>query len=434
MKQNFSIEKFYNLIKKNSKNSKNSYNKYYKAKFQNFFRKSKFQEIIFLFLSVYRQNQLIIFENKDHKTNIFDAIKNNDIESVQFLLENDFYSINDVNKEGISIISYCLEYGDKNIYNYLISKNPTIEFSPLKEKPKNYEPNIFKACKEGNLGSVQWLIEKENEDKNKKVEEDNWELEIFEDDTPIHIASKNGNLPIVQYLIEKQNVDIDIKGLVETTPLQYACKEGHLPIVKYLISKGANTKTKKPDTIINYACQNGHLAIVQYLIENKIIDINFKGDSNRTPLSFACFMGHLQIAEYLISKGANIHAKDDLGNYVIHEASSGGLLSIVQYLIEKQNVDKDIKGYDDETPLHCACKGGHLSIVEYLISKGANIEAKTDLLGQTPLHIASSNGRTPIVKYLISKGANKYVKDTYFNGETPYELAKDYPEIQTLLK
>ena len=37
----------------------------------------------------------------------------------------------------------------------------------------------------------------------------------------------------------------------------------------------------------------------------------------------------------------NIEAKDKSGNYLIHFASMGGLLSIVQYLIEKQNVDKD---------------------------------------------------------------------------------------------
>ena len=41
-------------------------------------------------------------------------------------------------------------------------------FEQIEEKPKDYEPNIFKACKEGKLTSVQWLIEKENVDKNKK--------------------------------------------------------------------------------------------------------------------------------------------------------------------------------------------------------------------------------------------------------------------------
>ena len=65
----------------------------------------------------------------------------------------------------------------------------------------------------------------------------------------------------------------------------------------------------------------------------------------------------------------DIKAKDKYENYVIHYACKGGLLSIVQYLIENQNVDKDIKGYWERTPLHYASWKGHLPIVEYLISQ-----------------------------------------------------------------
>ena len=93
----------------------------------------------------------------------------------------------------------------------------------------------------------------------------------------------------------------------------------------------------------------------------------------RTPLHYACEEGHLTIVEYLISKGANINAKDENGDYVIHYASKEGLLPIVQNLIEQQNIDIDIKGYKEKTPLQYACEEGHLPIVEYLISKGANI-------------------------------------------------------------
>ena len=82
-----------------------------------------------------------------------------------------------------------------------LEEKSTITFLPIIEKPTDYEPDIFKACKEGKLTSVQWLLEKENEDKIKKIDSNN---------TPIHIASQNGHLSIVQYLIEKQNVDKDI--------------------------------------------------------------------------------------------------------------------------------------------------------------------------------------------------------------------------------
>ena len=63
-----------------------------------------------------------------------------------------------------------------------------------------------------------------------------------------------------------------------------------------------------------------------------------------------------------------------------------GLLPIVQYLIKKQNIDIDIKYYE-QTPLHYACENGHLTIAEYLISKGANVNAN-DHCGEYVIHIA----------------------------------------------
>ena len=115
-------------------------------------------------------------------------------------------------------------------------------------------------------------------------------------------------------------------------------------------------------------------------------------------------------------------------------------------IIEKQNINIEIKGSLEKTLLHFACKKGHFPIVEYLILKGANIKAKDengdyvihfaskggllsivqyliekqnidiDIKGyqeQTPLHYACYEGHLPIVEYLISKGANIEANDKY---------------------
>ena len=289
-------------------------------------------------------------------------------------------------------------------------KIPThIDFKPITEKPNDYEPDIFKACKKGKLTSVQWLIEKENVDKN----------QIVVDEALIHIAALNGHLDIVQYLIEKQNVEIDLKDYWERTALFCACERGYLQIIEYLISKGASIKVNDEDYIIHTASKGGHLPIVEYLIEKQKMDIDLKGSLGNTPLHYSCEVGYLQVAEYLISKGANINAKNVLGNYIIHSASEGGLLPIVQYLIEKQKIDINIKGDEEITPLHCACKKGHLQVVEYLISKGADIEA-TNEDGWTPLHYALWYGQSDIENYLVSKGANQKARDN--NGNTPYDM------------
>ena len=231
--------------------------------------------------------------------------------------------------------------------------SPTkIEFQPISEKPKDFEPDIFKACKSGKFTSVQWLIEKENIDPNISVEQYNFRLLILKGDTPIHIASKNGHLPIVQYLIEKQNVNIDIKGFEERTSLHYACEKCKIPIINYLISQGANIneKDKWGNNVIHYASIGGYLPIVQYIIGKQSDCIDAKGGRGKTPLHCACsFANNLPVVEYLISKGANVDAKDNDSWTPLHFAANNHRPEIVKYLVSK-GANKNIKNTDGKTP------------------------------------------------------------------------------------
>ena len=290
---------------------------------------------------------------------------------------------------------------------------------------------IFKACKEGDLTSVKYFIEKQCFDPQIKTNLFDFELQLSFGDSPIHTASIYGHLPIIEYLIAKQNVNIDTRGFNQMTPLHYACEGGHIPIIQYLISIGANINAKDSngDYVIHYASKNGLLSIIQYLIEEQNIDINIKGQFERTPIHYACSNGHFPIVQYLISRGADINSKDSNGDYLIHYASEGGLLPIVMFLIEKHGIDKDITGYEKDTPLHNACRGGHLSIVKYLISKHADIEAK-DKYARTPLFLASIYGTIDIVQYLLSNGADKHAAD--IEGSLPYQVA-DNPKIRAIL-
>ena len=114
----------------------------------------------------------------------------------------------------------------------------------------------------------------------------------------------------------------------------------------------------------------------------------------------------------------------------IHIASINGHLPIVEYLIEKQQVDIEIKGKNKITPLHYACQYGHLPIVEYLISKGANIVAK-DESGNYVIHYAAEGGLLPIVQYLIEKqNIDKDIRG--WKERTPLHVASIYNHIEVV--
>ena len=234
-------------------------------------------------------------------------LQNLNIKSISFSYQ-EIFSLLELNTNCPILVNFCNLYKEQTQlpdkdYEYELQQKEkeikklrqqilgglTYEFPPITEKPEDYESDIFKACKEGKLASVQWLIEKEKEDKNKRVEQNNNILDIYKGYTPIHIASKNGYLSIVQYLIEKQNVDKVIKGNYEYTPLHYACWKGFLPIIEYLLSKGADIEAKDEDewTPLHFASNYGKTDVVKYLVSQGA-NKNSKNKDEKTPYDLAC--------------------------------------------------------------------------------------------------------------------------------------------------
>ena len=146
----------YEIIKKYSKESKINYKDYSQEILTNIFNNFKEKKLFYLFYSNIRQIEFLLFTNKGHSSDVFKAIQNGEIERVKYFIESCFYSFDEVDEQGKTVLSYCLESNNKEIQNYLFSKQTKIDFQPIKEKPTDYESDIFKACEEGKLTSVQW--------------------------------------------------------------------------------------------------------------------------------------------------------------------------------------------------------------------------------------------------------------------------------------
>ena len=420
---------------------------------------------------------------KNLETNIFIACEEGKLSSVQCLIEKEKVNPDITNENGFSPIHFASRNGHLSIVEYLISKGANIEakdkygrtplhyacqekhlqiveylisnganikakdsfeqtphlvllenndlpsnlepllVSSIIEKPKDYESNIFQACKEGKFTSVKWIIEQEKENNINKTD--------FDKKTPLHYACEKGHLEIAEYLI-LNGERIDQKDIYEKTALIYGCENGHLPIIEFLLFNGANVETqdKYGRTPLHFACEKGYFSIAEYLI-SKGANIETKDKYKRTPLWIAMQNGHKQIIQYAIykchlpkeyDKALYSSILDKLKDYTldIFQACKKGKLTNVQYLIEKLNHDPNKKDDNDKTVLYYAYEEDNLPIVEYLISKGANIEVK-DKDGATPLHYSCINGHLQITAYLISKGIIIEEKDHI--GRTPLHLA-----------
>ena len=394
-----------------------------------------------------------------YEPDVFKAVEKGKLSSVQYHIEHDGVDVNLKNDKRQSLVYLSLLYKQPDVYSYLVSKGAAKpKFIPVTEKPENYEPDIFKATKEGKLSSVQYLIEQKGVKQSIK-NKDGWTLlhnacfyghlsivkylvevhcvdeEAKDNDglTPLHIACRNGFLKIVKYLCET-GVNKNVRFLNGSTPLHFACQKGHLNIVQYLCEAGADKESINNDgwAPLHWACDEGHLDVVKYLIEKQNVNKEIKFPNGSTPLDFACQKGHLDIVQYLIEQQhVNKNNKSEEGFMPIHWACDGGNVEVVKYLIEKQGANKEERTNEGSTPLHIACYNGHLPVVQYLIEVQHVDKESKDNSESTPLHVACKRNKLSVIQYLIQTqqvNMNPINKE----GKTPFDLATN-PEIVNYL-
>ena len=130
------------------------------------------------------------------------------------------------------------------------------------------------------------------------------------------------------------------------------------------------------------------------------------------------------VVEALLTAGADIGARNDLGETPLHEAArSNGNPAVVEVLLAA-GADMGTRGgvRDGSTPLHEAARSNeNPAVVEALLTAGADIGARNDL-GETPLHEAARFNETPaVVEVLLAAGADIAARDD--DGQTPLHVA-----------
>ena len=223
-------------------------------------------------------------------------------------------------------------------------------------------------------------------------------------------ACKTGNLTTVDYLLAKVNNQTKAEGVIA------ASANGHLELVKYLVRRGADFQA-----IDNYAFRvavsRGHFDVVQYLVENHVerkctgrkrvgrvdernlLSYGVKAISEYGHLKLleeavivASSNGHLEIVKYLVNLGVDFQAVD---NQAVRLASKNGHLEVIKYLVEK---GAEIHG--DEA-IQWASTNGHFEIVKYFVERGSDFQA----FDNEAIRVACIYKNFKIVKYLVEMGA-----------------------------
>ncbi|GIY83976.1 ANK_REP_REGION domain-containing protein [Caerostris darwini] len=282
----------------------------------------------------------------------------------------------------------------------------------------NFFPLHF-AAQEGHLKVTRLLLDK-NADVN---------VETISGSTPLHLAAENGHHDVVSLLLEHEAL-VDYEDHNKRTALHRSAEGGHKNIAKILIEKGAEID-KKDDagsTPLHLAARRGHGDVVQLLIE-KGADVHAEDSSKSTALHFAASMSHKDIVKLLLLKGADILKADQFNITPICIIISNGFRDIL--INEKVNINfTDVNGF---TALHLGAFFGNLSFIEYCVQTNiSDINVKNNE-GETPLHLASRHNFQHIVSFLIDEGAEIDAKDN--NGHTALYFAciNNYKDVVHIL-
>ena len=185
------------------------------------------------------------------------------------------------------------------------------------------------------------------------------------------------------------------------TSLVFASIEGHLNVVKLLLQYGAQVgSTLEPGgnyNALGAACKGGHLSVVKLLI-GQGANIHSGTWATTPPLHFAYLRRDPIMVDFLLKEGADVNARDCLGNTACHKAASRRSdIDIVKRLVDA-HCDLEITNDAGETALHYAAGSLHpyMIMIEFLLDRGADASAKNkkgrtarDLL-ENPLWIVPS--------------------------------------------
>jgi ankyrin repeat protein len=239
-------------------------------------------------------------------------------------------------------------------------------------------------------------------------------------DTPLHYViryfnpNNGGNITVLRYLLNQKNVNVDIKGEYGHTLLHSACRYiNTLPIdvFKLLIETlGFDVNARDNSNNIPLHCaldyfdpnRGGDITVLTYLLNQNGGNGNIEACFGETLLHTACRRINtlpLDVFKVLIeTMSCNINAQNKKNDTPLHYAIynlyptiDGGNITVLHYLLTRENVNINIKGNDGYTLLHWACYNINrlpLDVFKFLIeTNGSDVNAQ-DNNKNAPLHYA----------------------------------------------
>lgn len=267
---------------------------------------------------------------------------------------------------------------------------------------------------------------------------------------PLHTAIRAHREDVVfLYLIEYDSQltakvnEVDNKGDI---PLDLALQTVQKSVAQTLLKNHAdvNRKDNSGKSLLHKAIKRGDEFSAKFLIRSKA-DVNMSTFLDKeTPLHMvACFnpvvsspetlKGMAEVARLMLEAGADPNVQDTSGSTPLHNAIYCKNDAVVRVLLQRGNLNLEIKNSDGHTPLWLALQQesdvqgpvnevyGPESFAQQLIRAGASPDAIEPESGNSLLHLAAKSGNQAAGIFLAEHKAA--VSHANTKGETPLHFA-----------
>ncbi len=190
----------------------------------------------------------------------------------------------------------------------------------------------------------------------------------------------------------------------------------------YKDNKGKNylidiIERKDPDIFYNFIKKIFSCEEKDFPLSFKINFINFKDNSNKSPLMYAVEANNMEFIECLISLGADLYNIDNNGQNIIAYACKNNNNKILTLLLKSIDFNKRkeiINHYDNNRyiPLIYSIENNNLEAIYIIMQYGADLNRKI-FNNMTPLMYAIDKNNIDIISALLSLNVDIYSIDDF---------------------
>ncbi|XP_048247646.1 ankyrin-3-like [Haliotis rufescens] len=190
--------------------------------------------------------------------------------------------------------------------------------------------------------------------------------------TDLNDASYWGDLSRVKSILSDGEVDINCVDDYGRTPLMWAARQNQKEVFDFLVKKeaGVSLLDKSGNNLLHAACCGGDKDIVRSVLSRRLVDINSRDKYGRTAVMMAANGGNQDVFDLLVINNADLTFVDSADDTVLHVASLGGEIKLVEYVLSHNIVNINARNKGGKTAAMLSKENGHTPVYDLLVSRG----------------------------------------------------------------